>query len=169
VLGSAGSSQVGVSALGYPSGHAGPPDSGSQMSRSLATGIAEAESSANKLEQAPYTSSRQPPAATAAAETAAAGGPTLAPTYDRPTRRAQSLSARSSSSFRSLSPPAYVIDQPEPGLHRTGRVAASSQRVVSPRARSQRSLSPSQSTFSYGAPGKRAVKRVCVYCCTPTM
>ena len=76
VLGPASSSQVGVSALGYPSGHAGPPDSGSQMSRSLATGIAEAESSANKLEQAPYTSSRQPPAATAAAETAAAGGPT---------------------------------------------------------------------------------------------
>jgi len=44
--------------------------------------------------------------------------------------------------------PAYVIDQPEPGLHRTGR-AATSQRVVSQRAPS---LSPSQSTFSYGAP-----------------
>ena len=79
------------------------------------------------------------------------------PTYDRPTRRPRSLSAHSSSTFRSLSPPvlssAYVVDQPVTGLHRTGRTA-SSQRVVSPHARSQRapSLSPSQSTFSYGAP-----------------
>jgi len=80
VRGSAGFSQVGVFALGYPSNHAGPPDSGSQMSRSLTTGIAEAESPASKLEQSSYTPSRQPPAATAAAaaaETAAAGGPTI--------------------------------------------------------------------------------------------
>jgi len=45
-VGPAGSSQVGVSALGYPSGRAGPPDSsaygGSYLSTSLATGIAEA-------------------------------------------------------------------------------------------------------------------------------
>ena len=65
---------------------------------------------------------------------------------DRPTRRAQSLSARSSSSFRSLSPPvlspAYVIDQPEPGLPRSVRVA-SPQRVLSPHARLQRALSMS--------------------------
>jgi len=82
VRGSAGFSQVGVFALGYPSNHAGPPDSGSQMSRSLTTGIAEAESPASKLEQSSYTPSRQPPAATAAAaaaETAAAGGPTIEP------------------------------------------------------------------------------------------
>ena len=47
-LGSAAASQVGVSALGYPSGQADPPDGmhmhiGSQMSTSLATGIARAE------------------------------------------------------------------------------------------------------------------------------
>jgi len=48
-LGSAAPSQVGVSALGYPSGQADPPDGnmhmhiGSQMSTSLATGIARAE------------------------------------------------------------------------------------------------------------------------------
>ena len=43
VIGSACPSQVGVSALGYPSGQADPPDSsmhsGGQMSTSLATGI----------------------------------------------------------------------------------------------------------------------------------
>jgi len=47
VIGSAGPSQVGVSALGYPSGQADPPDSsmhsGGQMSTSLATGIIVAE------------------------------------------------------------------------------------------------------------------------------
>jgi len=44
------------------------------------------------------------------------------------------------------------MEQPESVHHRTGRAA--SQRVVSPRARLQRapSLSPSHSTFSYGAP-----------------
>ena len=47
-LGSAGPSQVGVSALRYPSRQADPPDSmhmhiGGQMSTSLATGIVEAE------------------------------------------------------------------------------------------------------------------------------
>ena len=47
-LGSAGPSQVAVSALGYPSGQADPPDSmrmhiGGQMSTSLATGIARAK------------------------------------------------------------------------------------------------------------------------------
>ena len=116
------------------------------MSSSLVTGTARAEIHA-ELEQSSYTSSRQPPATTTtAAARLPLGGPTLAPNYDRPTRRAQSLSARSSSSFRSLSPPvlspAYVIDQPEPGHPRTVR-AASSQRVVSPHARSQRALSMS--------------------------
>ena len=128
ILGSAGPSQVGVSALGYPCGQADPPDSsmytGGQMSSSLVTGTARAEIHA-ELEQSSYTSSRQPPATTTtAAARLPLGGPTLAPNYDRPTRRAQSLSARSSSSFRSLSPPvlspAYVIDQPEPGHPRTG-------------------------------------------------
>jgi len=164
VLGPAGSPYVGVSARGYPSGLAGPPDSkrGGQMSASLATGIVSAESmqleyaASSKLEtssllgpsSSPSSSSpRQPPAAAAAARLPLEG-PTLAPTYDRPTRRAHSLSARSSSSFRSLSPPvlspAYVVDQPVSGLYRTGRTA-SSQRVVSPHARSQRApiLSPS--------------------------
>ena len=116
------------------------------MSSSLVTGTARAEIHA-ELEQSSYTSSRQPPATTTtAAARLPLGGPTLAPKYDRPTRRAQSLSARSSSSFCSLSPPvlspAYVTDQPEPGLPRTVR-AASTQRVVSPHARSQRALSMS--------------------------
>jgi len=77
-LGSAGPSQVGVSALGYPSGQADPPDSmymhiGGQMSTSLATGIIAAEVH-DELEPSPTSSSRQPPPATAAAETAAAEG-----------------------------------------------------------------------------------------------
>ena len=67
--GPAGSTLVGVSALRYPSGLAGPPDSsayvGGQMSISLATGIAAA--SQQQLAQSPpssYTSyARQPPAA----------------------------------------------------------------------------------------------------------
>ena len=67
--GSAGPSHVGVSALGYPSGLAGPPDSsaygGGQMSSSLAIGIARAESS-SKFESS-STSSRQPPVTAAAA------------------------------------------------------------------------------------------------------
>ena len=48
--------------------------------------------------------------------------------------------------------PAYSLEQPESVHHRTGRAAT--QRVASPRARLQRalSLSPNQSTFSYGAP-----------------
>ena len=122
------------------------------MSTSLATGIAKAEVHTELEKSSPPTSSsRQPPPAIAAAETAAAEGPTVAPTYDRPTRRAHSLSARTPS-FHSLSPPvlspAYVVEQPESVLHRTGR-AASSQRVVSQRAPSS---SPNQSTFSYGAP-----------------
>ena len=108
----------------------------------------------------PSTSSslRQPPVA--ATETAATQGLTLAPNVvDSPThgmRRAPSVPARPSSSLRSLSPPvlspAYGLEQPEPVHHRTGRAAT--QRVASPRARLQRapSLSPSQSTFSYGAP-----------------
>ena len=76
VSGSAGPSQVGVSALGYPSGLAGPLDSsaysGGQMSLSLATGIAETA----QLEQSSYSTSRQPPA-TAVAETGAAEDPTI--------------------------------------------------------------------------------------------
>jgi len=83
VLGSAGPSLVGVSALGYPSGQADPRDSSmytvGQMSTSLVTGTARAEVHAeSELERSSYsTSSRQPPA-TAAAKTAAAEGPTVA-------------------------------------------------------------------------------------------
>jgi len=70
MLGSAGPSPVGVSALGYPSGHAGPLErtayGGGQMSMSLATGVMQLEqSSSSKLEQS--ATSRQPPTATAAA------------------------------------------------------------------------------------------------------
>jgi len=80
-LGSASPSQVGVSALGYPSGQADPPDSmhmhiGGQMSTSLASGIVVAEVHA-EFEQPVTTtssSSRQPSPAAAAAETAAAEG-----------------------------------------------------------------------------------------------
>jgi len=76
VLGPAGSPQVGVSTLGYPSGQAGPTEIGTcsdvQVSPySLATGIAESRA---QLEAS--FSSRQPPAAT---ETAAAQGLTLSP------------------------------------------------------------------------------------------
>jgi len=83
ILGSAGTSQVGVSALGYPSGLADPPDSsmyiGGQMSTSLASGIVAAEVHA-ELEQSSYTSSRQPPAtATAATARQPLVGPTILP------------------------------------------------------------------------------------------
>jgi len=93
------------------------------------------------------TATSRQPSATAAAARLPPEGPSLAPNYgDRPARRAQSLSARSSFSFRSLSPPvlspAYVIDQPEPGLSRSVRVA-SPQCVLSPHARMQRALSMS--------------------------
>ena len=68
VEGPAGSPLVGVSALRYPSGLAGPPDSsaysGGQMSLSLATDI----TASAQLDPSLYsTSSRQPPAATVAA------------------------------------------------------------------------------------------------------
>ena len=120
------------------------------MSTSLATGIVAAEVHA-ELEQSATSSSRQP-CTIAAAETAAAEGLTLAPNYDRPTRRAQSLSARTSPSFHSLSPPVvspvHDVELSQSVPLSRGR-AASSQRVVSQRAPS---LSPSQSTFSYGAP-----------------
>jgi len=123
---------------------------GGQMSTSLATGIVAAEVHA-ELEQSATSSSRQP-STIAAAETAAAEGLTLAPNYDRPTRRAQSLSARTSPSFHSLSPPVvspvHDVELSQSVPLSRGR-AASSQRVVSQRAPS---LSPSQSTFSYGAP-----------------
>ena len=102
-----GSFSRGVSALRYPSGQADPLDIGGQMSTSSATGIVVAEIHAER-DQSPsgcYTTSRQP-SATAAAARLPPEGPSLAPNYgDRPTRRVQSLSARSSSSFRSLSPP----------------------------------------------------------------
>ena len=85
VSGPAGPPQVGVSALGYPSGLAGPPESnvrsGEQVSSksSLATVVAdESTSSSSPLAAAPYQqqlASRQPPAA--ATETAAAQGLTL--------------------------------------------------------------------------------------------
>ena len=79
-------------------------------------------------------------------------GPTVAPNYDRPTRRAQSLSTRTSSSFHSLSPPelspAYNAEVSQSVPLSRGR-AATSQRVVSQRAPS---LSSSQSRFSCGAP-----------------
>ena len=79
VSGPAGPPQVGVSALGYPSGLAGPPESsvrsGEQVSSSLATVVAdESTSSSSPLAAAPLAS-RQPPAA--ATETAAAQGLTL--------------------------------------------------------------------------------------------
>ena len=67
VLGSAGPSLVGVSALGYPSGQADPRDSSmytvGQMSTSLVTGTARAEVHAeSELERSSYsTSLRQPP------------------------------------------------------------------------------------------------------------
>jgi len=123
------------------------------MSTSLATGIVAAEVHA-ELEQSSYSSSsRQPPAAASAARLPLEG-PTLALNDDRPTRRAQSLSARSSS-FHSLSPPvlspAYNVELSQSVPLSRGR-PASSQRVVSQRAPS---LSPNQSTFSYGAPGPR--------------
>jgi len=121
------------------------------MSTSLATGVVAAEVHA-ELEQSSTSSSRQPPPATAAAETAAAEGLTLAPNHDRPTRRAQSLSARTSPSFHSLSPPVvspvHDVELSQSVPLSRGR-AATSQRVLSQRAPS---LSPSQSTFSYGAP-----------------
>ena len=94
------------------------------MSTSLATGIVVAgvHAELEKSSQQPLTSTSRQTSATAAAARLSPEGPSLAPNYaDRPTRRAQSLSARSSFSFRSLSPPvlspAYVVDQPEPGLH----------------------------------------------------
>ena len=115
------------------------------MSTSLATGIVAAEVHA-ELEQSATSSSRQP-STIAAAETAAAEGLTLAPNYDRPTRRAQSLWARTSPSFHSLSPPvvspAHDVELSQSVPLSRGR-AASSQRAPS--------LSPSQITFSYGAP-----------------
>ena len=82
ILGSAGPSQVGVSALRYPSGQADPPDSmhmhiGGQISTSLATGIVAAEVHAQFEQSSTSSSLRQPPTATAAAETAAAEGLTL--------------------------------------------------------------------------------------------
>ena len=113
--------------------------------------------SSSSLAAASYqqqVASRQP--STAATAKAAAEGLTLALTVDRPTRRIQSMSARTSS-FRSLSPPilspAYGIEQSQSVPVSTGG-AASLQRLASQRATSQRapSLSPSQSTFSYGAP-----------------
>jgi len=127
-------------------------------SSSVTTVVAESSPQFSSLAAAPYQqqlASQQPPAA--ATETAAAQGLTLALTDHRPTRRAQLLSARTSSSFRLLSlpilSPAYVIEQSQSVPVRTGR-AASSQRLASQRATSQRapSLSPSQSTYSYGAP-----------------
>ena len=141
-LGSVGPSHVEVSALRYPSGQADQLDIGGQVS----TGIVVAEIHAESEQLSSSTTSRQP-SATAAAARLPPEGPSLAPNYgDGPARRAQSLSARSSSSFRSLSPPvlspAYVIDQPEPGLPRSVRVA-SPQRVLSPHARLQRALSMS--------------------------
>ena len=148
--------------MGYPSGLAGPSEIGARSveqvsSLSVATGI-EDDPAVSSLAAAPYRqqlASRQPPAT--ATETAAAQGLTLAATVDRPTRSGQSMSASTSSSFRSLSPPilspAYRIEQSQSVPVSTGR-AALSQRPVSQRARSERapSLSPSQSTFSYGAP-----------------
>ena len=66
ILGSAGPSQVGVSALGYPSGLADPPDSsmyiGGQMSTSLASGIVAAEVHA-ELEQSSHDHRRRRTAA----------------------------------------------------------------------------------------------------------
>ena len=84
VSGPAGPHQVGVSALGYPSGLAGPSVSSAhsheQVSSSVATVAVEASSSlpSSSLAAAPYRqqlASRQPPAADT--ETAAAEGLTI--------------------------------------------------------------------------------------------
>ena len=89
VSGPAGPPQVGVSALGYPSGLAGPSETDArsveQVSpHSVATGIEEADDdnfdtlSSSSLASAPYRqqlASRQPP--TAATESAAAQGLTI--------------------------------------------------------------------------------------------
>ena len=79
VSGPAGPPQVGVSALGYHSGLAGPSESSvhsrEQVSSSIATIVAESSSPFSSLAAAPYRqqlASRQPPAA--AIETAAAEG-----------------------------------------------------------------------------------------------
>ena len=87
---------MGVSTLGYPSGPAGPSEIGARsveqvLPYSLATGIAEsAQLEASSLAAATDTdrqqlASRQPPAAAtvAAAETAAAEGPTRAPSSEK--------------------------------------------------------------------------------------
>jgi len=82
VSGPAGPPQVGVSALGYPSGLAAPPESsvrsGEQVSSSVATVVAESSLQSSPLAAASYQqqlASRQPPAA--ATETAAAQGLTI--------------------------------------------------------------------------------------------
>jgi len=81
VKGPEDSSLVGVSALGYPSGQAGPSEisvcSDVQVSPySLATGIAETRIQLEAASPTPTSSLRQPPIA--ATETAAAGGLTKA-------------------------------------------------------------------------------------------
>jgi len=163
LLGPVGPPQVGVSALGYPSGLAGPSEvsvhSREQSSSSVGTTAVDTPPpSSSSLAAASYqqqVASRQP--STAATAKAAAEGLTLALIVDRPTRRIQSMSARTSSSFRSLSrpilSPAYGIEQSQSVPVSTGG-AASLQRLASQRATSQRapSFSPNQSTFSYGAP-----------------
>ena len=82
--GPAGPPQVGVSALGYPSGLAGLFESSAhiheQMSSSIATVVVQASSPSSSLAAAPYQqqlASRQPP--TAATETATAEGLTVIP------------------------------------------------------------------------------------------
>jgi len=68
---------------------------GGQMSTSLVTGTVRAEVHAeSELELSSSHSTLRQPSATAAGARLPPEGPTVAPNYDRPTRRAQSLSAR---------------------------------------------------------------------------
>ena len=172
VEGPAGSPLVGVSALRYPSGLAGPPDSsaysGGQMSTSLASGIVAAEVQA-QLDQssqpsssslpaaapvAPYRqqlASRQPPAATVAASARLPPESlTLAPNVGHSTThsttrtsRARSRSLHSSASYRSLSPP---ILSPAYDVDQSLSVPVDRGR---PRLQRQPSLQPYRSPPSY--------------------
>jgi len=126
VEGPAGSPLEGVSALRYPSGLAGPPNSsmhsGGQMSLSLATDLAASTQRDQSPPSSYSTSSRQPPAAATVAAATARLPPeslTLASSNvghsTTRTSRARSRSLHSAASYRSLSPPilspAYNVDQ----------------------------------------------------------
>ena len=156
ILGSASSSLVGVSTLGYPSGLADPLDSsraseGQIAVESAITTATSTTTSATSSSNSGVTS-RQPPTVAAEVTAAALSSPTLdAQVVEMPTRN------RRRSSSVTLSPPtlspAPHPEQSPSVLHRIGR-AASLQRAASSQRRSQRppSLSPTQWTGSYGSP-----------------